>query len=149
MNYKKYFETMGICLGIGLLSMLVTSFLLTILNYFNLVTGTFFTILKLFIPFLSLLIAGILLGKKSKSKGWLEGLKLSLGFIIIFTLIQLFFLEENVYAFQHSGQLPFQDGERGLQFMGRGGEKSRPAAVGFPFPLHLSLQAKIGALQLL
>lgn len=94
MNYKKYFETMGICLGIGLLSMLVTSFLLTILNYFNLVTGTFFTILKLLIPFLSLLIAGILLGKKSKSKGWLEGLKLSLGFIIIFTLIQLFFLED-------------------------------------------------------
>lgn len=94
MNYKKYFETMGICLGIGLLSMLVTSFLLTILNYFNLVTGTFFTILNLLIPFLSLLIAGILLGKKSKSKGWLEGLKLSLGFIIIFTLIQLFFLED-------------------------------------------------------
>lgn len=94
MNYKKYFETMGICLGIGLLSMLVTSFILTILNYFNLVTGTFFTILKLLIPFLSLLIAGILLGKKSKSKGWLEGLKLSLGFIIIFTLIQLFFLED-------------------------------------------------------
>ena len=94
MNYKKYFETMGICLGIGLLSMLVTCFLLTILNYFNLVTGTFFTILKLLIPFLSLLIAGILLGKKSKSKGWLEGLKLSLGFIIIFTLIQLFFLED-------------------------------------------------------
>ena len=94
MNYKKYFETMGICLGIGLLSMLVTCFLLTILNYFNLVTGTFLTILKLLIPFLSLLIAGILLGKKSKSKGWLEGLKLSLGFIIIFTLIQLFFLED-------------------------------------------------------
>lgn len=94
MNYKKYFETMSICFGVGLLSLLVSSFILTVLNYFDLVTGNIFTVLKLLIPFLSLLIAGILLGRKSKSKGWLEGLKLSLGFIILFTLIQLFFLED-------------------------------------------------------
>ncbi len=94
MNYKKYFETMSICFGVGLLSLLVSSFILTVLNYFDLVTGNIFTILKLLIPFLSLLIAGILLGRKSKSKGWLEGLKLSLGFIVLFTLIQLFFLED-------------------------------------------------------
>ena len=94
MNYKKYFETMSICFGVGLLSLLVSSFILTVLNYFDLVTENIFTILKLLIPFLSLLIAGILLGRKSKSKGWLEGLKLSLGFIVLFTLIQLFFLED-------------------------------------------------------
>ena len=94
MNYKKYFETMSICFGVGLLSLLVSSFILTVLNYFDLVTGNIFTVLKLLIPFLSLLIAGILLGRKSKSKGWLEGLKLSLGFIVLFTLIQLFFLED-------------------------------------------------------
>lgn len=85
---------LGRSFGIGLGLLFILSFVLTILNYFNIVTGTFFTIMKLFIPFVSLWIAGVLFGKESKAKGWLEGLKLGLLYIFIFTILQFLLFQE-------------------------------------------------------
>lgn len=94
MNYKKYLITLLKSFGIGLGIMLVSTMLLTILNYFNLFTGSFFSILKFLIPLISLFIAGTLFGKQSKQKGWLEGLKLSMIFLLCFTILQWLVIKE-------------------------------------------------------
>lgn len=62
-------------------------FLITLLNYFNIANGKFFSILKILVPLTGILVGGIIIGKRSEKKGWLEGLKLSL--ILIITLILL------------------------------------------------------------
>ncbi|MEI3529994.1 MAG: TIGR04086 family membrane protein [Bacilli bacterium] len=61
--------------------------ILTPLNYYDILNGSITTIFKIIIPIIAFLVGGFILGKNSKKKGWLEGLKLSLVSIIIFILI--------------------------------------------------------------
>ena len=60
--------------------------LITVLNYFNIITGTTLTISKILICVISLFVGGIVIGRKSSKKGWLEGLKLSLIFLVLLTI---------------------------------------------------------------
>lgn len=50
---------------------------------------------KIFIPIISLLVGGIILGKKSNKKGWLEGLKLGLIFSVFLVLFNYLGLKNN------------------------------------------------------
>lgn len=77
-------------------SMLLLTFLATILNYFNIINYKVVTILKIIIPILSLFIGGYLIGKRSCSKGWLAGLKLAIIFLIILCLFNFFGLNSKV-----------------------------------------------------
>lgn len=77
-------------------SMLILTFLITILNYFNIINYGAVTIIKIIIPILSLFIGGYLIGKKSISKGWLAGLKLALIFLLLLSLFNFFGLNSNV-----------------------------------------------------
>ena len=52
-------------------------------------TGENYQLLKLIILLGNILISGIILGKKATSKGYLEGIKLGIFMIILFTLITL------------------------------------------------------------
>ena len=61
--------------------------ILTPLNYFDIFNNTIATIIKIIIPILAFFIGGVLIGKKSQKKGWLEGIKLSMFVIILFILI--------------------------------------------------------------
>ncbi len=64
----------------------VLTFLMTVLHYFHIIPYQFVTILKLVIPILSLFVSGFVLAKNSKEKGWLEGIKIGLIFLVILVL---------------------------------------------------------------
>lgn len=80
MNYLK---NVGISILYVLGILFVLTFLITVLNYFNLISGKTLSIFKISILFLSMFIGGFIIGKKSQTKGWLEGLKLGLILLIV------------------------------------------------------------------
>lgn len=84
MNYIKNFIKPLIYIFIIIIGGLLV---LTPLNYFNIFNNTIITIIKIIIPIIAFFVGGLLIGKKSKQKGWLEGLKLSIFVIILFILI--------------------------------------------------------------
>lgn len=75
---------------------LILTFIVTLLNYFNAINYEVVTISKIVIPILSLFIGGFLIGRKSLSKGWLAGLKLSLIFLFLLLLFNYFGLDSKV-----------------------------------------------------
>lgn len=83
MNYLKI---IGKTVGIMTLSLLLFTLLITTMNYFNMIGKKGVTILEIISPIITLFIGGLLIGKSSKKKGWLEGLKLALIFISIIIL---------------------------------------------------------------
>lgn len=87
MRYKDELKKIGIALGISLATLLLTTLFISTLYYFNILGNKVFTVIELIVPLLSFLIGGIIIGRNSKSKGWLEGLKLGLILSILFLLI--------------------------------------------------------------
>lgn len=78
-----------------ILTMLVLTFIITILSYFNIINDKFVSILKIIIPIVSLFIGGFFIGKNSDKKGWLEGLKLSLIFLILLLIFEYLALNKS------------------------------------------------------
>ena len=76
---KKYL----IFLSTTTISIIILLFLLTIFYYFNIINNQTYNILKIVILIISIFFNSLFLGKKTKSKGYLEGLKLSLPLIVI------------------------------------------------------------------
>jgi putative membrane protein (TIGR04086 family) len=97
MNYLK---KLGISILYIISTILILTFLITFLNYFNIINDKIISIFKILIPIISLFIGGFIIGKKSKSKGWLEGIKLG----IIFSILLLIF---NFLAFSNSFKLKY------------------------------------------
>ena len=85
----EYIKKLGISLGITIGSILILTLLITILNYFNLFSEGLVNVFKIIIPIISLFVGGFLMGKSSNEKGWIEGLKFSLIFIILLILFNL------------------------------------------------------------
>lgn len=82
---KKYLKSLGY-----IFSLIITlTFLVTILNYIGLFKGTFFTILKFIIPAISMFIGGVIVGKNSEKKGWLNCLKIGVIAILIIILVSI------------------------------------------------------------
>ena len=82
---KKYLKSLGY-----IFSLIITlTFLVTILNYIGLFKGTFFTLLKFIIPAISMCIGGVIVGKNSEKKGWLNGLKIGVIAILIIILVSI------------------------------------------------------------
>ena len=76
----------------SIISILVLTFLtllLTCFSYINWFGPKTVATLKIIIPILSLFIGGFLMGKQSNQKGWLEGLKMGLVFLVILLLFNL------------------------------------------------------------
>lgn len=71
----------------SLLAILIPFFVLlltiTILSYFDIMSTTISNYFKIIIPVISMMIGGFYLGKRSKEKGWLEGIKIGLIFLIL------------------------------------------------------------------
>lgn len=84
---KNYIKPLLYIFGIILISV----FVLTILNYFNIIKGNLLNIFKLIIPLISFFIGGIMIGRRSEQKGWINGIKLSLLTILIFIILSLIF----------------------------------------------------------
>ncbi len=77
-------KNLGINIGISLLILLIGTFFVSLLSFFNILKGNLLTIMKFLIPFLSFFIGSFKQGKESKKKGFLEGLKI--GSILVFIL---------------------------------------------------------------
>ena len=83
----KYLKNILTCFGIVIASIMVLSFIMTIFSFFNILNDSVTSIFKILIPIISLLMSGIVMGRNSTKKGWLEGLKLGL---LVSLLIMLF-----------------------------------------------------------
>ena len=77
---------MGISLLYIIGIILVSTFFITLLNYVNIISGTALTISKILICVISLFVGGFVMGRRSSKKGWLEGLKLALIFLLLLLL---------------------------------------------------------------
>ena len=90
-----FIKNISISLLYIIISILVLTFIMTTLSYFNIIGDKFVSILKIIIPVISLFIGGFYLGKKSNKKGWLEGLKLSLIFLILLIIFEFLALDKS------------------------------------------------------
>ena len=88
-NLKKYTKRLLYTFLFLILSLL----LLTTLYYFNLINENIYKVFKIIILIINIFISGFLLGKKANSKGYLEGIKLSLMVIFLFLIITLILKE--------------------------------------------------------
>ena len=93
MNYLK---NVGISLLYIIFIILILTFISTFLNYINIFNNSTISIFKIIIPVISMLIGGFIIGKKTGKNGWLEGLKLSLIFIIILTIFNYLGLDHKI-----------------------------------------------------
>ena len=76
-------------------SILILTLILSIINYFfNIPTK----IIKLLIPIISILISSIILGKNTKSKAYLEGIKFTSIYILISIILSI--LTNNPFTFK-------------------------------------------------
>ena len=96
----KFLKKLGYSLIYIIPSLLVLTFIVTLLSYFNIISDKIVSIFKIIIPIISLLIGGYYIGKNSNKKGYIEGLKLGL----IFSIILIIF---NFLAFEHSFKLKY------------------------------------------
>lgn len=78
-NVKNYL----IAIGYFLLVVAVFAIILTIFNYYDIVTNKLFKVIKVLIPSLALFIGGYKVGNNANKKGYIEGIKLSLIVIVI------------------------------------------------------------------
>ena len=96
----KYLKKLGFSFLYIIGTILISTFIITILNYFNIISDKVISIFKILITILSLFIGGFYIGKRSNNKGYLEGLKLGL----IFSIFLLIF---NFLALSNSFKLKY------------------------------------------
>ncbi len=82
---NKYFKSLIYTFGM----IIIFSLIITLLNYIGLVTGTTLKVLKLIIPIISVFVGGIIMGKNSIKKGWLNGLKIGIVTTLLLLLITI------------------------------------------------------------
>ena len=91
----KYLKNIVFSLGLVSAILLIFTFIVTILSYFNIMNDSITTIFKMLIPIISVLASGILMGINSTKKGWLEGLKLGLLICILLFIFNIFGLNNS------------------------------------------------------
>lgn len=81
-----YLKSSAWTIGIILTSIIIV----TILNYFNILNGTILKIVELLIPIIAIFIGSYKIGKASTKKGYIEGIKYGIIWIVVFLIINLF-----------------------------------------------------------
>ncbi|MGE5455686.1 MAG: TIGR04086 family membrane protein [Ignavibacteriales bacterium] len=74
-------------------TILILTLIVTIFNYFNIFSYKVVVVFKIIIPILAIFIGGFIMGRKSLNKGWLEGIKYAIIFIIILSIMNYLFLK--------------------------------------------------------
>lgn len=98
----KFIKKYSKIIGYMFLIITISTFFITILNYFDITNKGLTSIFKIFIILISMFIGGIIIGKKSNKKGYLEGTKLGLIFssiLFILTLILGNFSLKSIFYF--------------------------------------------------
>jgi putative membrane protein (TIGR04086 family) len=83
-----YIKNLGIAFGFIIGSLFGVTLIVTLLHYINWIGSKTLSVLEIITPLLSLFIGGFIIGKNSKQKGWLEGLKLGCLFLTLLILFQ-------------------------------------------------------------
>ena len=83
----KYLKHLGISFLTSVLLIIGLTFFVTTLNYFDFISLKVLSILKFLIPLFSIFIGGFYMGRKANKKGFLEGIKFSIIFILIFITV--------------------------------------------------------------
>lgn len=96
----EYLKKLGFSLIYSIGSLSIITFIITIFNYFNIISDKIIPIFNILIPIISLFIGGFYMGKKSNNKGYLEGLKLGMVFSILL-LIFNFLTLSNSFKFKY------------------------------------------------
>lgn len=91
----KYLKKLGMSFLFIISSILILTFLITIFNYFDIMSDKATSIFKIIIPVISLFIGGFYIGKNSFKKGFLEGLKLGLIFSVILIIFNYLGLDNS------------------------------------------------------
>jgi len=86
----KQLKNYAIALLYVLIPFLLLSFIMTILSYFNILNYKIANIISLIIPVLSIFIGGINIGKKSHNKGWFNGFKIGIIYLLIIIILNIF-----------------------------------------------------------
>lgn len=86
LNLKSILTTLGI--------IFISLFILTILSYFDLINDSTFNIFQIMFLIISFFIGGFLTGRNTDTKGWLEGLKFGMFFVIIFLILNLIIFKD-------------------------------------------------------
>ena len=81
-------KNIGISFGFILGSIFGFTLLATLFHYMNWIGSKTLSVIEIIIPLLALFLGGFQMGKRSKQKGWLEGLKIGGIFLIILILFQ-------------------------------------------------------------
>lgn len=81
-------KNIGISFGFILGSIFGFTLLATLLHYLNWIGSKTLSVIEIIIPLLALFLGGFQMGKRSKQKGWLEGLKIGGIFLIVLILFQ-------------------------------------------------------------
>ena len=68
---------------------IISTIIVTILNYFNILNGIILQVIELLIPIIAILVGSYTLGKASNNKGYIEGLKYGTLWIVILIVINL------------------------------------------------------------
>lgn len=68
---------------------LISTIIITIFNYFNLLSGITLKIIRLLIPIIGVFIGSFKIGKVSSKKGYIEGIKYGIIWIILMLIINL------------------------------------------------------------
>ncbi len=91
-KFKNYIKSITYTLII----LLILTFILTILSYFNIIGNKLLTILEFIAIIVSTLIGGIIIGKNAKKQGWIEGIKISLIFIILLIVLNILLINKKL-----------------------------------------------------
>jgi len=78
-------------IGITLLIILIGTIIITFLNYFGILNSKIINIISLILPIITLFYGGYRTGRLSSKKGYIEGLKIGIIFIILITIFNLIF----------------------------------------------------------
>lgn len=94
MNYiKNFFKA----ILISFIVLFIMSVLTTLFSYFNILSYKLTKIILKTSIYISLFIGSFILGKTIKSKAWIEGIKFSLVYILIFLILNGFSLIKVIY----------------------------------------------------
>ena len=88
-------KKIGISLIFTISFLIGLTFIFSFLNYINFLGDGIFKFIKILIPIISIFIGGFLIGKKSVSKGWLEGIKYGLIILFLMFLVSIIFFRNN------------------------------------------------------
>ena len=83
--FKNWLISLGYFFG----CFLVGSFIITILNYFNILSSGVISVLKMVVPIVSIGISGFIMGSHSREKGYLSGIKIGATVILVFAVISI------------------------------------------------------------